>query len=106
MMRKERMNGMSALMDHSGNIAHLSGCIHKNKWSAGFRQGTVITTESFSFPAVQVEPSHFLHPDEAFAKEGVHAVKTFNGLVHQFLSCCKWIEWLHTFRLCFCIPWT
>src|SRR3954469_15870911 len=35
-MRKKRMHGVSAFMQHRGYIVHLSRSIHENKWRTGF----------------------------------------------------------------------
>ena len=73
-MSKKRMNSMTAFMHHRRYITHLSGCIHKNKWSAAFGQWTIISTGCFSFSAFKIEADAFL----SFVKQSPK-----NGFIHQ-----------------------
>ena len=49
------VHGMPAFMYHGGNIMHLSGGIHKNKWRAAFCKRTIIATGCLPLPAIQIE---------------------------------------------------
>src|SRR6476469_4616822 len=97
MVGQKGMNGVTTFMHHGGYIAHLPCRIHENKRSAGFRKRTIITTRSLAFPAIQVQPSHLFHPDEAFREERVELPEAFNGFVDQLISGVKRSEGSDTF---------
>src|SRR5690348_16734468 len=105
-MTKERMDSMATFMHHGGHITHLPGGIHEYKRRTCFRQRTVVTSGRLAFPAVKVQPSHFLHFHEALTKEWMHLVEAGDGLVHQFFSIDKRRQGLYAFRFCIGIPWT
>jgi len=74
---------MSAFMHHRSYVMHLSGCIHKNKWSPAFRQRAVITPRRFTVPAFQVKVLHSIHLLQAFSKERAKLFKTFNRFIEE-----------------------
>src|SRR4051812_28471409 len=99
------MNGVAALVHHGGYIAHLAGGIHKDEGRAGFFERTIITTGSLAFAAVEVEPVHLFHLQQAIGKEGIEAPEAVYGFVHQLVAGTERREWFDAFGLGLGIPW-
>ena len=67
---------MAAFMHHGGHIAHLTGCIHKNKWCTTFCKRAVVSTGSLAHPAFQVKVFELVHLAKAVCKEWIQLLKT------------------------------
>ena len=103
---KKRMYSMAAFMHHSGDIIHLAGSIHKNKWGSAFSQRAIISSRGFPFRLSRSRcPISFIFLRQS-PKKDLNSSKQAIVFSSQLFSCFKRTQRLYTCGLCLYIPWT
>ncbi len=84
--RNKGMDGVPALVHHSGEIAHGIRRVHKDKRRAAFGQGIVVTARSLTLARLEIEQVIGFHDAQALAHIRVERCKAADAFIDQLFA--------------------